>query len=120
MSISVFPLMIYELPSSPTYLHDQNGARNWASEVRELLTKVGCDDVWHNQSVGNISTSLAECKLRLLENFVDECFTTVTSSERYGLYSIIAESFRKCEYMDWKVDYWKVHKVVSFGQILLF
>ena len=81
-------------------MQDLDGKRNWASEIRELLSKIGFDDVWHNQNVNNVNAFLATCKQRLFDNFIEDWSLKVRSNERYRLYSQVTQRFGKPNYLD--------------------
>jgi hypothetical protein len=85
---------------SMMYVLDQNGKRCWASEIRELLSKMGFYYVWVNQGVNNIDVFLEEFKQRLIGQFAQEWESTVRGKERYILYSLTTDKFHTVEYIN--------------------
>lgn len=81
-------------------IQDQSGKRNWASEIRELLTKIGFDTVWLNQNVNNVNAFLDACKQSLFDIFIEDWSTKVRYNDRYILYSQVTGCFGKLNYID--------------------
>jgi len=96
MDVNRLPKQAYSM----MLLQDQNGKRNWVTEIRELLSKIGLDHVWFNQSINNINVFLVECKQRLLDIFVEDWSSKVRSSDRYSLYREFTEGFGKASYVE--------------------
>ena len=54
----------------------------WVSKVRDLLFTLGFHEVWLNQGVGNKNIFLAEFKIRLNDNFVQNWNSRISESSR--------------------------------------
>ena len=61
----IYNLMLNDIEQHPTH-------QNWASSVRNLLSRLGFLDVWIAQTVGNIDAFLELCKIRLRDNFIQD------------------------------------------------
>ena len=59
---------------------------NWASEVRNLLFRLGFNEAWYNQSVGNEALFLNSLKQRLQDIFIQEWHTRIQESSRAIFY----------------------------------
>jgi hypothetical protein len=79
---------------------DRNSKRNWATSVRELLTKIGFLSVWDCQETFEVSSFLRECRRRLIQSFTQEWSDSVYASERYKLYLDCTLSFGNASYIE--------------------
>ena len=71
-----------------TDLENRPNSINWVSKVTELLSTLGFHEVWLNQGVGNKNNFLAEFKIRLNDNFVQNWNSRITESSRATFYSL--------------------------------
>jgi len=94
LSESRLPRRVYEM----LLREDKNGKRNWASEVRDILSLNGFGYVWERQ--GKINDSFIKTfKNRLVACFKQTWHTKVTDSRRYALYSCIKEDHTLEDYL---------------------
>ena len=55
---------------------------NWAYLVRDLLSRMGFQDVWLNQGVGNMELFLSLFKQRITNNFIQNWHGRLNNSSR--------------------------------------
>ena len=73
-----------------TDLENRPNSINWVSKVIDILSILGFHEAWLNQGVGNKNNFLAEFKIRLNDNFVQNWNSRISESSRalfYSLYS---------------------------------
>ena len=79
---------------------DKNGKRNWASAIRELLSKLALETAWNNQEVQEYSPFLRECKTKMYNLFLQGWKIDIRASERYSLYRECTPFFGQISYID--------------------
>lgn len=72
---------------------------NWAYLVRDLLSRMGFNDVWLNQGDGNLDVFLSLFKQRLTDNFVQNWHERLSISSRANFYITVAD-FRPKMYLE--------------------
>lgn len=83
-------------------LHLQNqGKKNWAYQVKLLLCQNGFNDVWTQQSVGDLRVFLNLFKKRLFDAFQGEWHASISTSDRFELYSSFKANFVTERYFDY-------------------
>ena len=77
------------------------GKKTWAYHVKLLLCNNGFGDVWLQQNVGDLSAFLCVFRQRLLNQFQQDWFASVSTSERFEIYSSIKPAFVTEKYFDY-------------------
>ena len=88
----IYNLMLNDIEQHPTH-------QNWASSVRNLLSRLGFFDVWIAQTVGNIDAFLELCKIRLRDNFIQDWHARLEESTKAKFYISFAD-FKYQKYLD--------------------
>ena len=76
------------------------GEKTWAYHVKESLCRNGSGDVWLQQNVGHLIRFVSVFKQRLLDQFQQHWNDSITSKERFFLYSIFKQSIQTKKYLD--------------------
>ena len=71
-----------------TDLENRPNSINWVSKVRDLLSTLCFHEVWLSQGIGNKNNVLAEFKIRLNDNFVQNWNSRISESSRATFYSL--------------------------------
>ena len=79
---------------------DNNGKKNWVTQVREILSTTGFYFVWHNQRIQHVNSFLSQFKQRLVDIFIQEWSSTIRIKERYTLYSTLIPYFGNVSYLN--------------------
>ena len=69
-----------------SYLERYPNKINWASQVRNLLSELGFNEVWLNQSVSNPKIFLSLVKQRLNDTFIQNWNSRLNDSSRAFFY----------------------------------
>ena len=76
------------------------GRKNWVSDIKKLLTESGFAYVWENPlSVSQKEFALI-FKQRLIDNFIQGCFATISASPSLHLYKYLKENCSYERYLD--------------------
>ena len=79
----------------------ENGANNWAGNVKYILSKYGFLYVWENPTnIGNINCFINSFKNRVQDEFLQEWFASVGNSSKLLLYKEIKSHFGYESYLD--------------------
>lgn len=83
-------------------LHLQNlGKKTWVHHVGLLLCENGFQEVWNQQSVGDLSAFLCLFRTRLIDKFQQDWSESVSTSERFEFYSSFKTSIVTEKYFDY-------------------
>ena len=74
---------------------DENGTRNWVTDVRMLLCANGFGYVWLFKSVGNLTSFYKMFKERLCDNFKQNWRSRLLESDNFSFYSSFKSSIVK-------------------------
>lgn len=79
----------------------EQGANNWAGNVKYLLSKYGFQYVWENPTnIRNTNVFINSFKRRVQDEFLQEWFTSIGNSSKLVLYKEIKSSFGYESYLD--------------------
>ena len=79
----------------------ENGANNWAGNVKYILSKYGFLYVWENPTnIGNINCFINSFKNRVQDEFLQEWFAYIGNSSKLLLYKEIKSHFGYESYLD--------------------
>ena len=71
---------------------------NWASQVRDVLGRLGLFEVWHTQSVGNETQFLSLLKQRITDVFKQDWTSRINNSSRARFFRVFA-TFEFSDYL---------------------
>jgi len=79
-----YPLQVYQM-----MLKSMKKQRNWAFNMKDLLTKYGFGNVWENQRIDNESIFVKNLRERMIYDFHMKWQTDLLGSDRYTFYRLV-------------------------------
>ena len=79
-----------------------NNCKNWAAEVKYLLSSIGLMNLWVNQETENPKYILVIAKQRLFDNYRQHVIAEVNSSSKCTIYKHLIEHFTLQSYLSKK------------------
>ena len=92
MDSSRYPRKVYNMML-------QSCKTNWATDIESVLCRYGFEQVWREQSVGNMSGFLRDLRGRLIADFVHNWSSKLGSSLRYDFYRQFKDVFKRELYL---------------------
>jgi hypothetical protein len=79
---------------------DDKGKKCWVTTVKNTLFSLGFGYVWLNQGVGCEVSFIALFKQRLLDNFLQEWYSSVMVKDLYSTYRLFKTELKSEQYFD--------------------
>lgn len=92
MESSRYPHMVYTKMKNSTQ-------KNWAHQIKEMLSKYGFENLWSSQNVDNETEFLRDLKQRIVHHYIDNWKRALTGSERYSFYRSIKPVWGREKYL---------------------
>ena len=96
------------------FIQSEAGKENWASQVKQVLTRNGFGLVWLCQDVGNEREFLAELKDRMIACFKQNWHSKIEENEKYTWFYSFKNIFQPEKYLSSLTNKWHRSIFVRF------